>query len=145
MKKALDESTIANELRGASAFFSGAREEQSRIDSKKEKAIERSENRSVKRSVDRSEMRTAPVVAQPEESETPRVHTVMDEVQGDVFAPARATERYAFEIYTDQKKQLNRIRYLYEEKRGKKLSASRILREAIEPHLNALEEQLIKP
>jgi|GEM_PF-6771781 len=69
----------------------------------------------------------------------------MDEVQRDVFVPERATERYAFEIYTDQKKQLNRIRYLYEERTGKKLSASRILREAIEPHLNALEEQLTKP
>jgi len=145
MKKALDESTIANELRGASAFFSGARDEQSRIDSEKEKAIERSDNRSVKRSVDRSEMRTVPVVVQAEESDTPRVHTVMDEVQGDVYTPTRATERYAFEIYADQRKQLNRIRYLYEEKTGKKLSASRILREAIEPHLNALEEQLMKP
>ncbi len=145
MKKALDESTIANELRGASAFFSGAREEQSQIDSEKEKAIERSDNRSVKRSVDRSEMRTVPVVAQPEVSEAPRIHTVMDEVQGDVLAPARATERYAFEIYTDQKRQLNRIRYLYEEKTGKKLAASRILREAIGPYLDTLEEQLSKP
>lgn len=145
MKKALDESTITNELRGASAFFSGARERQPQTAAEKVKPIDRSLDRSDNRSVDRSEMRAVPDARQPEEPDTPRAHTVMDEVQRDVFVPERATERYAFEIYTDQKKQLNRIRYLYEEKTGKKLSASRILREAIEPHLNALEEQLTKP
>jgi len=145
MKKSLDESTITNELKGASAFFSGARHDQEKEEIREEKPIDRSVNRSLNRSVRRSEMTSTPPQVPATAAASEPVHTVMDEVQGGVIAPQRATERYAFEIYTDQKRQLNRIRYLYEEKTGKKLSASRIIREAIEPHLNALEEQLSKP
>lgn len=69
----------------------------------------------------------------------------MEEMRDGMQSSVRQTERYAFEIYSDQKKKLNRIRYVYEEKTGKKLSASRILREAIEPYLKELEERLLKP
>lgn len=69
----------------------------------------------------------------------------MEEMRDGMQSSVRPTERYAFEIYSDQKKKLNRIRYIYEEKTGKKLSASRILREAIEPYLKELEERLLKP
>lgn len=145
MKKLLDESTITNELKGASAFFSGARHAQSQDKQTKEKPIGRSVERTVDRSVRRSETTKTPRQVPTPAGASEQVHTVMDEVQGGIIAPQRATERYAFEIYTDQKRKLNRIRYLYEEKTGKKLSASRIIREAIEPQLNALEEQLSKP
>jgi len=145
MKKALDESTITNELKGASAFFSGARHDQEQQEIREEKPIDRSVNRSLNRSVRRSEVTHTPPQVPTTAVASEPVHTVMDEVQGGIVAPQRPTERYAFEIYTDQKRQLNRIRYLYEERTGKKLSASRIIREAIEPHLNALEDQLSKP
>lgn len=145
MGKTLDESTITNELRGASKYFSGARDEETEKVSKEEKPIDRSEHRSVKRSVYRSEKHTVPEISRSVDSDSVVTNSVLDEVRGGVIAPLRATERYAFEIFSDQKRQLNRIRFLYEEKTGKKLSASRILREAIEPHLNALEVQLTKP
>lgn len=145
MKKVLDESTITNELKGASAFFSGPRHDSANDIPIESEPIDRPENRTVNRSEHRSETGDKPQpegepVRAPEQG-----HTVLDEVQGGVIAPQRVTERYAFEIYTDQKRQLNRIRFLYEERTGRKLTASRIIREAIEPHLNALEAQLKKP
>jgi hypothetical protein len=38
----------------------------------------------------------------------------MEEMRTGMQSSARPTERYAFEIYSDQKKKLNRIRYVYE-------------------------------
>lgn len=145
MKKALDESTITNELKGASAFFSGARQQQPEEEETATEPIDRSENRTVNRSERRSDSTHTPAVPEPPVVAQETAHTVLDEVQGGIIAPQRATERYAFEIYSDQKRKLNRIRFLYEERTGRKLSASRIIREAIEPHLSTLEEQLSKP
>lgn len=145
MKKALNESTIANELRGASAFFSGARQSEQVADTLDEQSIDRSDDRTVKRSVHRSDTPTTGQGGTHALARDAKPQTLMDEVQDGTVSPVRATERYAFEIYTDQKKLLNRIRYLYEEKTGKKLPASRILREAIEPYLKELEDQLSKP
>ncbi len=145
MKKTLDESTITNELRGASAYFSGARHPQEKIESTKEKPIDRPVNRSANRSEHRSEVNTTPHQRSAGDAQGEQIHTVMDEVQAGASTPVRSTERYAFEIYTDQKRQLNRIRYLYEEQTGKKLAASRILREAIGSYLDELEAQITKP
>lgn len=44
----------------------------------------------------------------------------------------RATERYSFEIYSDQKEDIQRISDLYEAATGKKLSASRLIREVLD-------------
>lgn len=146
MKKALNESSITNELRGASAFFSGAKTgRREKPLPPPEEPIDRTVNRSDNRSVDRSDSRSLEDAPLRTTHSRPPQNTLMEEMRTGVQSSVRPTERYAFEIYSDQKKKLNRIRYIYEEKTGKKLSASRILREAIEPYLKELEERLLKP
>ncbi len=61
--------------------------------------------------------------------------TVFDELEQGRAETKRATERYSFEIYTDQKGSIEELQYLYKKRTGKKLSASRILREALEEYL----------
>jgi hypothetical protein len=62
--------------------------------------------------------------------------TVFDELEeGASEETKRLTERYSFEIYTDQKESIEEVQYLYKKKTGKKLSASRIIREALEEYL----------
>ena len=59
--------------------------------------------------------------------------------QGAIETNKRPTERYSFEIYTDQKQKIRDLQYQYEKRMGKRLSSSRIIREAIEMYLeNAL-------
>src|SRR5450755_2265370 len=54
------------------------------------------------------------------------------DIQSLLAARQRAKERYSFEIYTDQKEDIQRICELYETSTGKKLSASRLIREVLE-------------
>jgi hypothetical protein len=70
-------------------------------------------------------------------AQSERIHrTVFDDLQqGTQEEDKRATERYSFEIYTDQKGSIEEVQYLYKKKTGKKLSASRIIREALEEYL----------
>jgi len=58
---------------------------------------------------------------------------------GESDKQKQLTERYSFEIFTDQKKRLRDLQYSYEKKTGEKLSASRVLREALEKYLNEAE------
>ena len=62
--------------------------------------------------------------------------SVLEEMnQGVVEENRRPTERYSFEIYTDQKQKIRDLQYQYEKRMGKRLSSSRIIREAIEAYL----------
>src|SRR5216683_3269017 len=61
--------------------------------------------------------------------------TVLDDLEQGIEERKRATERYSFEIYTDQKGSIEELQYLYKKRTGKKLSASRIIREALEEYL----------
>ncbi len=61
--------------------------------------------------------------------------TVFDDLERGIKETKRATERYSFEIYTDQKGSIDELQYLYKKRTGKKLSASRILREALEAYV----------
>ncbi len=61
---------------------------------------------------------------------------VMTEMAEGVREEKRPTERFSFEIYTDQKPRIEELQYLYRKKTGKKLSSSRILREALEQYLD---------
>lgn len=155
MTKQLDETTITNELKGASAFFTHPQVTVRETVVSDDKPTERSNGRTANRSHDRSDDRSASRserttvrasgnarTARSTPTESTELHSVMDEINGAVVAPLRPTERYAFEIFSDQKRKINRIRFLYEEKTGRQLHASRMLREAIEPYLNELEEQL---
>ena len=61
--------------------------------------------------------------------------SVLQEIKEGVKDEKRPTERYSFEIYTDQKQRIEDLQYQYRKKTGKRLSASRILREALEIYL----------
>ncbi len=61
---------------------------------------------------------------------------VMTEMVEGVREEKRPTERFSFEIYTDQKPRIEELQYVYRKKTGKKLSSSRILREALEQYLD---------
>jgi len=61
--------------------------------------------------------------------------TVLDDLEQGIEERKRGTERYSFEIYTDQKGSIEELQYLYKKRTSKKLSASRIIREALEEYL----------
>ncbi len=82
--------------------------------------------------------RTGEPEQQPERANAPsnrENRTVFDELEQGRAEPKRATERYSFEMYTDQKGSIEELQYLYKKRTGKKLSASRILREALEAYV----------
>jgi len=153
MTKQLDETTIANELKGASAFFvrSEVSAEANAVqpDDTTDR-ITRSDRPFTRPigSVDRitrsvgSTVRSTVNTSEP--TVPPETRTVMDEVYGTTIVPVRAKERYAFEIFSDQKQQIRRIIVLFEQKADLRVSASRIIRDAIEPYLNELEDKLSK-
>jgi len=67
-------------------------------------------------------------------TEKPRMYS--DEaIQAILAIEKRPTERYSFEIYTDQKLSIERLRRSYERKNGKKISASRLIREILDSFL----------
>lgn len=93
---------------------------------------------------DRTKRTTAPkkrVVAPKKRTEQPNAsnehhgRTVLDDLYQRGEENKRKTERYSFEIYTDQKGSIEELRFLYNKRTGKKLSASRIIREALEEYL----------
>ncbi len=62
--------------------------------------------------------------------------SVLHELEQGVVAPTkRETQRYSFEIYVDQKQRIEDLQYLYKKRTGKKLPASRIIREALDRFL----------
>jgi hypothetical protein len=58
--------------------------------------------------------------------------SLIDEMENGVDDDVRPTERYSFEIYTDQKEKIVEIKYRYEKRTGKRLPKSRIIREALD-------------
>lgn len=64
----------------------------------------------------------------------PKVFSSKD-VQAVLELDKRQTERYSFEIYSDQKEDIQAICDLYEQATGKKLSASRLIREVLDTFL----------
>src|SRR6266550_148179 len=62
--------------------------------------------------------------------------TVLQELrQGVEETTTPRAERYSFEIYPDQKDRIKELQNLYQQKTGRKLSASRILREGLDIYL----------
>jgi hypothetical protein len=61
--------------------------------------------------------------------------TLLDEIAEGAPAHRRPTERYSFEIYTDQKPAIEELQYQFRKRTGTKLSSSRIIREAIAAYL----------
>ncbi len=61
--------------------------------------------------------------------------SLLTELTEGVDEERRRTERYSFEIFSDQKERIEELQYQFKRKTGNKLSSSRILREALEENL----------
>lgn len=93
-----------------------------------------------------------PVSAQSERTVTPNERTertsersnrsLLSELKSGVVEETRLTERYSFEIYTDLIPRIEEMQYRYKKRTGKKLSVSRIIREALEEYLVKAEKML---
>ena len=92
-------------------------------------------------------------VKQLEQTDTPNERTaqpngeaerssVVTELEEGVRESKRPTERYSFEIFTDMKEKIEDIQYQYKKKTGKKLSASRMIREALAVYFQKIEEAI---
>ena len=64
--------------------------------------------------------------------------SLIAEMRNGVETDTRPTERYSFEIYTDQKEKIREIAYQYEKRTGKRLPKSRIIREALEHYFEQI-------
>lgn len=69
-----------------------------------------------------------------ERTKKPRVYSGRD-IEALLALDKRPSERYSFEIYSDQKEDIQRVCELYEEKTGQHLSASRLIREVLDSFL----------
>lgn len=100
-------------------------------ESSEEKAAKSSEakNKSSKPS-ERPERKNRSVKAR----KKPRVYS-KEAIHSVLAFDKRETERYSFEIYSDQKQDIQRVCDLYEQATGKKLSASRLIREVLDTFL----------
>ena len=66
--------------------------------------------------------------------------SIIHELEEGVNEPEqRRTERYSFEIYVDQLGKIEDLQYRYKKRTGKKLSSSRIIREALDEYLKQAE------
>ena len=79
----------------------------------------------------RSTQPSATTAVQPVNPKPKAVDIVVEMEQG-IEAVARPTERYSFEIFSDQKEKILEIKYRYEKRTGKRLPKSRIIREALD-------------
>jgi hypothetical protein len=64
----------------------------------------------------------------------PRIYSERD-ITALLANDKRRTERYSFEIFSDQKEDIQEVCNLYEERTGQKLSASRLIREVLDSFL----------
>ena len=148
MKKTPYTSSILNELQEGSAFFRGNMSTPARasepeqpttdpITSKRPfaKSTKETQNRTVERN-DRTDTPNGSPDAPPS---TSAVLTAIDDPQP---ANKRRTERYSFEIYTDQKETIDDAKYLYYKKTGRKVSSSELMRDALDLFLARLMEKL---
>jgi len=140
MKKTLDTGSILNELQEGSAFFRGnppssAPAPRTPAKPPSAKLTKETQNRTVERN-DRTD---TPNGSSDIPSSTSAVLTAIDDPQP---ANKRRTERYSFEIYTDQKETIDDAKYLYYKKTGRKVSSSELMRDALDLFLARLMEKL---
>jgi len=140
MKKTLDTGSILNELQEGSAFFrrdtsSSALATPTTSKPPSAKFTKETQNRTVERN-DRTDTPNGSPDIPPS---TSAVLTAIDDPQP---ANKRRTERYSFEIYTDQKETIDDAKYLYYKKTGRKVSSSELMRDALDLFLARLMEKL---
>lgn len=104
-----------------------------------------------KREVIKTERVNGRTEQQPERSgEATEPVQVVNETEDDIVKALKEgrredterTERYSFEIYPSQKEDIEDFLYQYKKKTGERLSASKLIREAIQQYLDKLSDQL---
>jgi hypothetical protein len=65
--------------------------------------------------------------------------SLLSELTEGVAESTRQTERYSFEMYTDYKPRIYEVQHDYLKRTGHRVSASRIIRDAIGEYLNKLD------
>lgn len=150
MKKKLETSSIMNELQEGSAFFRdhtpspapATRSKQALPTTTPATSTKKSEqipNTTQNRTVERSDRTKSPNGDMDNTHSTSSVLTSIDDPQDE---DKRLTERYSFEIYTDQKEVINDAKYLYYKKTGRKVSSSELIRDALDIFLTRLMKKL---
>ena len=141
MKKTLNTSSIMNELQEGSAFFRGNAPTSRAKNDGAEPTKKQGESANVdqNRTVERSNRTDTPNGVTESAAAESTVLTSIDAPQQD---SKRLTERYSFEIYTDQKETINDAKYLYYKKTGRKVSSSELIRDALDIFLARLMEKL---
>lgn len=150
MKKQLNTSSILNELEEGSSFFrhdnptpasfepehpATASQNATRPEEKSQTNIKVAQNRTVER-FDRTD---TPNGSSDSAAPASAVLTSIDDPHDE---GKRLTERYSFEIYTDQKETINDVKYLYYKKTGRKVSSSELIRDALDLFLARVLEKL---
>jgi hypothetical protein len=82
----------------------------------------------------RRNIKSRPKTVRNERTKKPRVYSGRD-IEALLALDKRPSERYSFEIYSDQKEDIQRVCELYEQKTGQHLSASRLIREVLDSFL----------
>jgi len=96
---------------------------------------DRTHNRTHNRTNDRTDKRTDNRTVTEEAS-------ILTELKEGIKEATRKTQRYSFEIYNDQKDKLEELQYKYKKKTDKKISASSIIREALDMYLEKAKKSL---
>lgn len=95
------------------------------------RANDRTHNRTNDRTHNRTDNRTVTEEA-----------SILTELKEGIKEATRKTQRYSFEIYNDQKDKLEELQYKYKKKTDKKISASSIIREALDMYLEKAKKSL---
>ena len=70
---------------------------------------------------------------------SPELSSLLEELTGGLPETSRPTERYSFEIFKSQKQRIYDVQHDYLTRTGHKLSASRIIRDALAEYLDKLD------
>jgi len=146
MKKTLDTGSILNELQEGSAFFrrdtsSSAPATPTPSKPSSPKSTKETQNRTVERN-DRTDTPTGSIDSPASPDSPGSASAVLTAIDHPQPKSRRRTERYSFEIYTDQKETIDDAKYLYYKKTGRKVSSSELMRDALDLFLARLMEKL---
>jgi len=154
MKKTLDTGSILNELQEGSAFFRRDASSSAPDTALEQVATAReaspsapanltkeTQNRTVER-FDRTDTPTGSMDSAASPDSPGSASAVLTAIDHPQPKSRRLTERYSFEIYTDQKNTIDDAKYLYYKKTGRKVSASELMRDALDLFLARLMEKL---
>jgi len=91
-------------------------------------------------SLKRSKPTSEPVTTVDAQANAESLPSILARLQHGRTERLEKTERYSFEIYPEQKEKIEDFLYQYKKRTGEKLSASKLLREAIDRYFQLLDQ-----